>query len=132
MTSYCTYDVMLHWFPDPMNTDGRELQWDSLILPIPWISSLSLPRPSRSGSMPVSNLRRLVLASIQYCIIWKVSPLPKVSPPSKVSPPLQCISNGRVRRRDPLFESKPPGLLSRLYSTPIVPLKLSLQLILDC
>ncbi len=54
----------------------------------------------------------------KYGIIWKVSPLPKVSPPpSKVSPPLQCISNGQESRPDPLFESKPPGLLSRLYST---------------
>ncbi len=28
-------------------------------------------------------------------------------PQSKVNPPLQSISNGQVRRRDPLFESKP-------------------------
>ncbi len=56
----------------------------------------------------------------EYCIIWKESPLPKVRTPLKVSPPLQCISNGQVCHRDILFESKPPGLLSRLlkYSVP--------------
>ncbi len=56
------------------------------------------------GNEPTLSLK------LTYCIIWKVSPLPKVSPL------LPCISNGKVCRRDPLFESKPPGLLSRLYS----------------
>ena len=50
-------------------------------------------------------------------------PPPESKPPSKVSPPLQCISNGQVFRRNSLFESKPPGLLSRLYSSFIGPLR---------